>query len=230
MAERMEIQVHDVNQVTLRVENKMNWMTLRQGEPELLVIEAAGDVLDQIGASVSDGRLTIRNNGTWTERLRDALSTSLTRQQVTYQLTVRDLSQLEVLGMARVDMAQLATEGLALRLEGACQLTIRSLETDDLSVDLRGTGRVTLGGRAARQQVVIDGLSTYEAEGLESEQASVQLRGSGRATVWATQELDVTIRGLGRVAYRGRPAVRQQVMPMGVVVPLEGAPAVVIPR
>jgi hypothetical protein len=227
MAEHMEIQLRDINRVTLRVDNKMNWVTLQQGEPELLVIEAAAGVLDQIGVQVSDGHLAIRNAGTWTDRLRDALSTSLTRQQVTYHLTVRDLSRLDVLGMARVDMAQLQTEQLALRLEGACQLTIRSLETRELGVDLRGAGRVTLGGRAGRQRVAIDGLSVYEGERLESERASVQIRGSGRATVWATRELDVTIRGLGRVAYHGQPRVRQQVLPMGMVTALDRAPAAV---
>jgi hypothetical protein len=226
MVERTQIQLHDINQVALRVENKMNWVTLRQGEPELLVIEAAAGVLDQIAVQVTAGGLAIRNAGSWTDRLRDALSTSLTRQQVTYDLTVRDLSRLDVLGLARVDLARLETDRLALRLHGACQLTIRSLETRQLGVDVRGTGQVTLAGRAPDQQVTIEGLSTYEADGLESERASVQITGSGRAAVWATRELDVTIRGLGRVAYRGRPALRQQVMPLGIVTALDQAPAV----
>jgi hypothetical protein len=180
-------------------------------------------VLARIGVEVAGDRLIIRNAGSWGDRLRDALSTSLTRQQVTYRLTVRDLTHLKVGGMARVDMAELETEQLALQLHGACQMTIRQLAVRDLDVDLRGSGRVNLSGHSRRQQISIEGMVAYEGGKLQSEETTIDIRGAGRATVWANDTLDIAIRGMGRVAYRGQPAVRQQVMPMGIVTALEPA-------
>jgi hypothetical protein len=219
----MNTPLQGVKRVTLRVENKMNWVTLQQGEPEQLEIEADPDVLARIEVEVAGDRLTISNAGSWTDRLRDALSTSLTRQQVTYRLAVRDLTQLKVGGMARVDMAELETEQLALQLHGACQMSIGQLAVRDLDVDLRGSGRVTLSGYSRRQRISVEGMVAYEAGKLRSEQTTVDIRGAGRATVWANDTLDIAIRGMGRVAYRGQPAVRQQVMPMGIVTALEPA-------
>jgi hypothetical protein len=45
----------------------------------------------------------------------------------------------------------------------------------------------------------------------------VELKGSGQATVWATENLDVTVRGLGSVEYYGTPQVRKHASPMANV-------------
>jgi hypothetical protein len=53
---------------------------------------------------------------------------------------------------------------------------------------------------------------------MRSQRATVQLKGTGKATVWATDELDVTARGLGIVEYYGTPHVKKNGSPMAGVV------------
>ena len=55
--------------------------------------------------------------------------------------------------------------------------------------------------------------------------SNMDIRGAGRATVWATETLEVAIRGMGQVAYRGRPTLTQRAMPMGTVTALDRATA-----
>jgi hypothetical protein len=66
--------------------------------------------------------------------------------------------------------------------------------------------------RATEQTVTIYGAATYEAGELKSQRVKATLHGVGSATVWAVEELDATIRGVGEVSYYGSPTVRQLVM------------------
>jgi len=50
--------------------------------------------------------------------------------------------------------------------------------------------------------------------------ASVDLRGAGHATVWAVEDLDVAISGLGSVEYYGTPTVKKSVSGLGSVASL----------
>jgi len=67
----------------------------------------------------------------------------------------------------------------------------------------------------------MSGAGSYSAPKLESRRASVDLRGAGHATVWAVEDLDVTIRGLGSVEYYGSPTVKKNVSGLGSVTSLE---------
>jgi hypothetical protein len=190
-------------------------LILAQGSQPSLTIEADEDVLSRIKTTVKDGTLTIGIGGTWWDKLEMALNDVLSGRKIVYQLTVVELTGVTVRGAGRVKCADLRSDRLVVRVAGAGEVTIGALSTGQLGVELPGAGTIQVAGQATEQRVVLSGAGTYRAPQLESQKAQVKLTGLGSATVWAAEELDVTIQGLGHVEYYGTPAVTQSITGVG---------------
>ncbi len=192
-------------------------LVITQGEEESLTIEAEGDLLKNIVAQVSDGQLMLKVEAGWLEKVGHALTAAFIRKPITYNLVVKKLDGIKVLGGALVEVAEVKTEQLALVLSGAGSIRLRSLAAERLEVDLRGAGKIEVDGRVREQQVTLSGAGVYLASGLDCTDASVLLTGAGNATVRVTETLDVVHRGLGRVGYYGSPKITSKVTGLGTV-------------
>jgi len=192
-------------------------LVITQGEEESLTIEAPQDILDRIETEVKDGKLIIGISRSWQDWLGDVLTAGFTGKRIRYYLTVKQLTGLEVLGAARVKVANIKTDRLALELRGAADVNIESLDAERLDVDMPGAGKISVAGRVAEQTVTISGAGSYDAPKLESQKAKATLEGLGSATVWAVEELDATIRGVGSVSYYGTPKVSKEITGPGSV-------------
>jgi hypothetical protein len=209
--------VSNFDRVTLRDYGEL---VIAQGEQESLTIETDRDILSKIETEVRNGSLLIRIGGSWLDKLGHGPSTSLTRPWISYSLTVKKLTSLEICGAVRVSASDVESHRLALKSSGVNDVSIESLTAQLLTVDLCGAGRINLTGQVAEQRITIDGMGNYSAPKLESKRAVVRLRGAGQATVWAVKDLDVTMRGLGSVEYYGTPTVKKNVSPLGSVTSL----------
>ena len=115
------------------------------------------------------------------------------------------------MGAARVQVTGLETEQLTVDLRGTGEIRIASLDAERLDIGLPGAGAVRAAGRATEQAITIHGAATYDAGDLKSQRVKATLHGLGSATVWAVEELDATIHGIGDVSYYGAPTVRSAV-------------------
>lgn len=206
--------VSGFDRVVLRAQHE-NELIITQGEQEALTVHGPADIVPRIETEVRQGTLVISMGGGLLEKLGDALTTSLTRPHIRYELAVKSLASLEVCAMASIRADSLKSEHLALRFAGVGELHIGAVDTHLLEVDLPGAARIELAGYAAQQRVTVAGPAQYDASRLESRKAQVTVKGIGAATVWAEDQLDVTIRGPGRVSYRGAPRVKHSIAPMG---------------
>ena len=103
-------------------------LSIRQTGTESLSVEAEEDILPKIRTEVVDGRLVIGPEP----------NTSIeTTEPINYELTVDDLGALELSGSGEVD-----AEGI---------------DTDELGVDISGSGAMKASGRADSQQVNLSG-------------------------------------------------------------------------
>jgi hypothetical protein len=201
-------EVSGFDQVTLA---GFGQLVITQGDRESLAIEAPQDMLGRIETKVEDGRLTIGFKRTWMDWIDDVLAVGLSGKPVRYNLTVKRLSDLLIMGAARVQVTGLKTEQLAVDLRGTGEIRIASLDAERLDIRLPGAGAVRAAGRATEQSIMINGAATYEAGELKSQRVKATLHGLGSATVWAVEELDATIHGVGEVSYYGSPTVRELV-------------------
>jgi hypothetical protein len=72
-----------------------------------------------------------------------------------------------------------------------------------VSVEIRGSGSVTLAGTAAAGRFEIYGSGDIEVEDLVVRDARAIISGSGSVTLTASRSLDVDIAGSGDVRFRG---------------------------
>lgn len=155
---------------------------------ESLQVEAEAAALPRLTSEVVDGTLVLGVAEGETVR---------TSVPIRYVLTVADLDTIGVTGSGDV--------------------TVPDLATDDLLVEVAGSGSVEAGGTADRQRVRVSGSGDYRGDDLVSSSAEVEVSGSGDVEVAAEDTLDVRISGSGSVTYSGDPVVTQDVSGSGEV-------------
>ena len=201
-----DVKVSNFDQVNF---STIGELTITQGDRESLMIEAESNVMSRITTSVRGGTLYIEmKSGIWNV---------VPTKPLKYDLTVKELTALDLSGLGNVYAGAIDTDRLDLDVSGAGKIVIRSLTADILEVEHTGLGQCELSGQVRRQEVVLTGASEYDAADLESEKAEVVLTGLGKATVWATETLDIELSGAGSVSYYGNPRVTQNVTGLGKV-------------
>ncbi len=170
--------VSGFNEVAL---NGVGNLTIRQTGSESLTIKAEDNVLPEISTEVEGNRLTIETE----------YDMPAPTQPINYELTVRDLSALELPVAANVDASDIST--------------------DSLDVIISGAGNMKIAGQADSQDIEISGAGDYQAEDLESEEAELDISGSGEAVVRVSDHLHVEVSGSASVEYIGNPTVSRDI-------------------
>jgi len=116
---------------------------------------------------------------------------------------------------ARVQVSADTLRGL--RVVGSSDLRIGRVETDELTVEVDGSGDIEAAGTVGNLIATIQGSGDADLSDLEARTARVSVEGSGDAQVNVSDQLDVTVQGSGDVSYRGRPRVSQNVAGSGEV-------------
>jgi hypothetical protein len=214
---REQREICGVDRVTLKEFGKL---IVTQGEEETLVVEGHPEVIKRITTEVKDGELILGLKGGFLDRFSDFLSSSLSGHQITFQLGLKELNGMNIFGAGSAIADDIETNTLRLKLSGAGSIKMKGLSTESLIVELPGTGKIELAGKTSKQKVTISGAGGYIAQNLESKTAEIDLRGAGKGILWATDDLDIAITGLGSVDYYGSPNLKQKITGLGNVVGL----------
>lgn len=205
----LEPRVSGFERVLLRGQHE-HWLTIVQGEREALQIQAPPSLRERLEVFVTGGQLTLGLRGGIIQRLADATATSLSRERITYHLTITQLTALEIYGIAYVTAGKLRTPGLWLRFNGYGAVELCELDTQKLQVELLGNGRIEAAGFSREQQVIINGMGQYHAPGLQTYSSHVRMNGAGSASIWVQHELEAHLFGMGKLSYYGAPRYRRQ--------------------
>jgi cytoskeletal protein CcmA (bactofilin family) len=90
-------------------------------------------------------------------------------------------------------------------IEGAGKFTIEGIDSDDFEVKLPGAASIELEGRCGDLSIVIAGAAHVDAENLICETGSVRISGTGTISVYASEEIDARVSGLGKIEVYGNP-------------------------
>ena len=159
---------------------------IEQSGTESLTISAEENLLPLLTSDVVNNELRLG--------IKDGARIDTT-QPITYTVTVRELTGMDVAGSG----SQTATK----------------VKTTSLRIRTAGSGSITATGTADAQDVQMAGSGTYLGSGLTSKTATVKSAGSGNAEIAVTDSLDVTIIGSGSVTYTGSPQVKQSILGSG---------------
>jgi hypothetical protein len=179
-------QVSRIDGVELKAVGKL---VITKGDEESLTISGDDNIIPLIKTEVVAGKLVIDfiNPLTNVNPLAD----------ITYNLTVVNLT--------------------SLLLSGAGDIQSVDLTADNLTVLVSGAGNIGLAGEVGTQDITISGAGNYNATDLKSQTTKVKISGAGNASIWVQKTLDITISGLGMVSYYGKPAVTQNISGAGKV-------------
>ncbi len=191
-------------------------LIIKQSAEQKVEVEAEDYVLNRICTDVVDGRLVIDIGRDWVERISAGLD-FLGANRIIINITVPQLDGLEISGAGDIEVGEFKSKVFDLRMTGASNVVLTSLNAERLNADMPGAGKLELSGKVDEQIVSLTGAGNYAAHRLESRKARVNLTGVGSAQVWVTGELEVAITGVGSIEYYGNPSVRQSVTMLGSV-------------
>ena len=121
-----------------------------------------------------------------------------TREGIAVRITVPNLESIRAAGAGKFDITELKNDKFTVRTMGATSLTA-SGETKSVEIHNEGAGKI-------------------DTDGLHAQKAKVEISGAASVDVYASEQLDASVSGVGRVSYSGDPkTVNKNVSGMGVV-------------
>jgi hypothetical protein len=159
---------------------------IEQDGTESLSIEAEDNLLPDLTSDVSNGTLRLSTA--------DGVSLDPTLA-ITYRVTVKDLSGLQLSGSGSASAAGITTPAIA--------------------IDISGSGDVSIDGTADDQTVTISGSGNYRAGDLVTLTSSAAISGSGNVSVNVRDDFEAEISGSGNATYTGDPQVSQNISGSG---------------
>ncbi len=169
-------------------------VVMEEGDKENLVIECDDNLLDYITVEVRGSTLIIDN----IEQLKsdDGINVYLTYNSLE-SISCSGASQLKNKGVINAKQ-------LYVNLSGAGQLDL-NVASKLLDVDISGAGHLMLSGNTNNLDLQLSGAGKMDAYDLKSEICDINISGVGAAEVYATEELNATLSGVGGIKYRGNP-------------------------
>jgi hypothetical protein len=178
----------DVSGFTGLIVNGAGKVNLERTGAESLSLSADDNLLPYIITEVRGGKLVIEfKSNIMSERISD----------LTYNVTVKNLTSLELNGAVAVDG--------------------KNIEASQLTVRVSGAGATKLAGKVEQLDVTLSGAGAHNSENMDVKRANVTNNGAGAAIVRVSDLLNATINGIGAIEYIGNPQVTKSVSGIGVV-------------
>ena len=99
------------------------------------------------------------------------------------------------------------TELNSVSSSGAAEVKIADANSSDLKIASTGADSVDAAGKAKSVTISSTGAGNIDASKLTAEKAKVDISGAANVDVYASEQLDVTVSGVGSVTYSGNPKV-----------------------
>ncbi len=107
-----------------------------------------------------------------------------------------------------------------LALTGSGNLRVGAMSGPDLTIALPGSGDITVEGRADHVSITLAGTGNVLCDALKAHSADVTLLGAGTITVFADQDLNANLAGVGTIRYEGNlPRVSKHITGSGAITP-----------
>lgn len=118
-----------------------------------------------------------------------------------------DLNRIQFKGVGDIHIDhKFMTDKLDIESKGVGNIRIEDLECQNLTVSSMGVGNVHLKGTAVNADFISDGVGNVDAVDLESENVYASSNGVGNISCNATQSLNASVKGVGSIHYKGKPA------------------------
>lgn len=108
-----------------------------------------------------------------------------TKNKLTIEITTRELEKISAIGSNQINISQ--------------------IDSSKLSLKQSGSGKTVISGQTKELQLDISGAIYVDAKKMHSQIVRVAIDGASSAEIWATEELNASISGVGSINYYGNP-------------------------
>jgi len=105
--------------------------------------------------------------------------------------------------MLRISLPELSS----IASHGAGEVKIADANSSDLKIQSTGAADINAAGKTKSVTISSTGAGNIDTSKLTSEKAKVEATGAANVDVYASEQLDVTVSGVGSVTYSGNPKV-----------------------
>jgi len=182
---------------------------LTQGSETAVKVEADDNLQEYIITEMEDDVLVVK--------MRSNIR-FINSDRLKIYITTDRLEQLTLSGSGNITGTNKFTGAnhLKLRVSGVGDMKL-DFNTPELEAEISGSGSLVLSGETKDAKIQINGVGDCNAEAMKAENATIKISGSGDVKVFADNNLDVTIRGVGSVYYKGAATISQKISGSGEV-------------
>jgi hypothetical protein len=182
-------------------------VVLIPSKDNILLIETDENLHRYVESDVNHLTLTIRNSG----RI-------ISRQSIKVLIHFKQIEHISSSGNSVISCTNIIkTQDLAINLTGTGSINLE-LEAERLKVDLPGAGLVKLVGYVTQQEIKINGTGNLNAINLVSNETKIEVNGVGKAEINVRETLDAELNGIGTIKYVGEPKeLKQEVRGLGSI-------------
>ncbi|MFC2159595.1 GIN domain-containing protein [Actinomycetota bacterium] len=177
----IEIDVKDFNKVVVSGEGIL---IIEQGDAEGLIIKTDDNLLEYIKATVTGSELKIDN----IVKIGDDLVPS---DSIYYYLKVKDLLELGLPGVVKVES--------------------ENIQLNSLNLLMSGVSDVELIGEIDSLNIVIDNIGNFKGRDFFCKKCVISGNGTVNIIVSVEEKLDIDLKGTGSIKYIGNPEINQDV-------------------
>ncbi len=192
------IELSDVQNVEIGLDTVLN---LTQGDTESLEVIADDIIMEGVSVEMDGNTLVLG-------RIAD-FDFKKAERSVVFNLTVKDLNKLTISGASKANISKFSTEEFEVELSGASKLNLDIFEGNKLVADISGASKVDIAGRVDVQDLSLSGASAFRAKNFESNETVAYGEGASNFTIWANDDLDVTLSGASKLSYMGSPEIHK---------------------
>ncbi len=169
-------------------------LTIEVGDKEALTVTADDNLIDYITTEVFNNTLEIG--------VKPNLSINPSKP-IEYKLTVKELSNITLSGFGNINMGDLTSEDLEVKLSGSGDLNFSTLHAENALIRVSGFGNIEADQMVIDQpNLEITGSGDIKVDDLQAVTLEVKISGFGNAELeGATTDLSVEVLGSGN--YRG---------------------------
>ena len=189
---------------------------LVQADTFSVVVEGPEQGLDRMKIRVKDGKLLITKQYNW--QFWNEF------EKVRIYITAPLIDEVAFSGAGNIVFdGKWTGEKLDIFLEGAHNVSAKDVDINALKIQLDGVGNLTMGGKAEKARLMLNGTGNIDAYDLMIQNARCVVNGVGRLECYVIEELKADVSGLGSVLYRGEPKnVISSVSGLGKVKAMKG--------
>lgn len=167
---------------------------ITQGDKQQVVIMGESNILDMFNANVK--------NGSWNIDTDKCYSTN---KGLKVMITMHDLERIKINGSGDVrSIGSMSTKDLSIEINGSGDVSLE-LDSEELQAEIDGSGDVTLSGECHSMDVDVNGSGDVKAYDLITGDCDVNVNGSGDTKLNVSGHMTVNINGSGDVHYKGKP-------------------------